>query len=194
MWRHFDEPAARSAAPESRPTQSLSGERRARAARRRHELLLIPRAAAVRIELLEIAALIRCSPDPDPNCIADLYTLLTSGCDSPLYNPGVPAEQLRATLDRARAMLTAPPVAPITSFSHQEPKGRPGPTGRSEGRRSGPVGSPLRTPAHIGRQPRDTSDAVGPNRGSGMSSHGTQHHARTLSGSVTRASPGATAV
>jgi hypothetical protein len=76
-----------------------------RARRRRHELLLISRAAAARTALLEVAALVRCSTDPSPECMAELHTLLTSGCDSPLYNPDVPAQQLVAILDRARATL-----------------------------------------------------------------------------------------
>jgi hypothetical protein len=135
MWRHFDAPAAPPDAPDSLPhpvTPHGPGARAAqrrrlqvadglcrvarhaapRARRRRHELLLISRAAAVRTTLLEVAALIRCSTDPDPECIADLHTLLTSGCDSPLLNPDVPAQQLRATLERARTTLATP-----TAFS-----------------------------------------------------------------------------
>jgi hypothetical protein len=131
MWRQFDETKQRLVTPESLPTHAPPRRRTARAMqrrrfrvanglcnvarraaprarRRRHELLLISRAAAVRTSLLEIAALVRCSADPDPNCIADLHTLLTSGCDSPLYNPDVPAEQLAATLSRARTTLADP--------------------------------------------------------------------------------------
>lgn len=96
-----------------------------RARRDRHELLLIPRAAAVRTALLEVATLVRCSTDPDGECIADLYRLLTSGCDSPLYNPDVPAEQLAATLDRARIALTAPPMGSVTSSFRRTSKRRP---------------------------------------------------------------------
>jgi hypothetical protein len=77
------------------------------ARRRRHELLLISRAAAVRPDLLEVAALVRWSTDPPPDSIVALHTLLTSGCDSPLYNPDVPAEDLAAALDRTRAALSA---------------------------------------------------------------------------------------
>jgi hypothetical protein len=127
MWRHFDEPRVLSAALESLRTQTRGARpsRRRRlqvadglcrvaryaapgARQRRHELLLISRAAAVRPALLEVAALVRCSTDPDPECIADLHTLLSSGCDSPLYNRTVPAEHLEATLDRACAALTHP--------------------------------------------------------------------------------------
>jgi hypothetical protein len=135
MWRDFDDPQLRLApaaslpieAPARTPVARVAQRRRLqvadglcrvarhaapRARRRRHELLLISRAAAVRTELLEAAALVRSSNDPDPECIADLHTLLTSGCDSPLYNPDVPAQQLQATLDRARTTLATP-----TAFS-----------------------------------------------------------------------------
>jgi hypothetical protein len=131
MWRHFDEPAA----PPSCSTESHLGwpgagaarrrrlqvadglcyvARRAapQARRRRHDLMLISRAAAARTALLEVAALVRCSTNPDPECIADLRTLLTSGCDSPLYNPDVPAAQLDETLDRARSMLSTQLTVP----------------------------------------------------------------------------------
>jgi hypothetical protein len=60
----------------------------------------------MRRELLEISALVRMSSGPDPGCLAELHALLTSGTDSPLFNPGVPAEQLAATLERARRGLT----------------------------------------------------------------------------------------
>jgi hypothetical protein len=128
MWRHSDEPPADLSAPrllraETRPVvRSARSARRRRmrvadglcyvarragpqARRRRHELLLVSRAAAVRAALLEVAALVRCSPDPDPDCIAELHNLLTNGCDSPLYNCDVPADQLGATLTRAREVL-----------------------------------------------------------------------------------------
>jgi hypothetical protein len=95
MWRHFDEPELRLPAPESRRTQSpprsraratqpaAAGGRRAvlrhaprrpTSAPRGREVLLISRAAAVRSALLEVAALVRCSADLDPECIADLHT------------------------------------------------------------------------------------------------------------------------
>jgi hypothetical protein len=125
MWRSLDELAGLLDAPSARPTESQprgrGAERRrlrvadglcsvarhaAPRARRRHdELLLIARAAAVRSELLEVAALVRWSPHPDPDCLAELHALLTNGCDSPLYNLDVPAEQLAATLHRARITL-----------------------------------------------------------------------------------------
>jgi hypothetical protein len=92
-----------------------------RARGRRHELLLVSRAAAVRPELLEVAALVRWAPDPDPECIAELHALLRSGCDSPLYNPDVPAEELEATLGRARATLGTP-----TALSQSTPTSQGG--------------------------------------------------------------------
>jgi len=135
MWRDFDGPAA--------PTTALGGARptgwgaRAarrrrrhvagglcyvarnaspRARRRRHEVLLVSRAAAVGIALLQVAALVRCTTNPDPECITERHRLLTSGCDSPLYNPEVPAGQLGATLDRARATL--PTSASVSDSAH----------------------------------------------------------------------------
>jgi hypothetical protein len=94
-----------------------------RARRRRHELLLIPRAAAARPLLLEVAALVRWSVDPDPDCIAELHTLLTSGCDSPLYNADMPAAKLGEALHRARAVLEAhlTPLDPTTSTPGRPP-------------------------------------------------------------------------
>jgi hypothetical protein len=71
----------------------------------RHDLLLHYRAAAVRTDLLEIAALLERAHDPDPACVAALHEMLASG-DSPLYHPGVPAAELRATLDEVRAGLS----------------------------------------------------------------------------------------
>ena len=76
--------------------------------RRRHDVLLRYRAAAVRTELLEIAAMLDRAHDPDPSCIAALSDLLRDG-SSPLYHPGVSATELRATLEYARAGLTTHP-------------------------------------------------------------------------------------
>lgn len=75
------------------------------AIRRRHDVLLHYRAAAVRTDLLEIAALLEHTPDPRPNCVAALRTLLTNGCDSPLYNADVHFSELEATLDNVRSGL-----------------------------------------------------------------------------------------
>ncbi len=76
------------------------------ARRRRFELLLCDRAAAVRSDLLEIAALLEVTADPDPACVADLHKLLTDGCASPLYNWDVHPSELRATLFYARDRLS----------------------------------------------------------------------------------------
>jgi hypothetical protein len=73
--------------------------------RRRHDVLLHYRAAAVRTELLEIAALLEHTHDPDPDCIAALRDLLANGCDSPLFNPDVHVSQLHGTLDYVRSGL-----------------------------------------------------------------------------------------
>jgi hypothetical protein len=76
------------------------------ARRRRSELMLVARAALVRSELLEIAVLVRQTTEPDSKCIAELHRLLTSGCDSPLYNLAVPVQALWQMLERARSTLS----------------------------------------------------------------------------------------
>jgi hypothetical protein len=73
--------------------------------RRRHDVLLHYRAAAVRTELLEIAALLERAHDPDPACVVALRELLANGCDSPLYNVAIPVAELHETLDRVRSGL-----------------------------------------------------------------------------------------
>jgi hypothetical protein len=72
---------------------------------RRREALLDYRAAAVRTELLEIAALIEHTRTPDPARVATLRTLLANGCDSPLYNPDIHISELHATLHHIRSGL-----------------------------------------------------------------------------------------
>jgi hypothetical protein len=66
--------------------------------------LLRYRAAAVRTELLEIAALLEQARDPDPTCVKEIHELLTNG-DSPLYHPGVHVSELYTTLDYIRSGL-----------------------------------------------------------------------------------------
>jgi hypothetical protein len=73
--------------------------------RRRHDVLLHYRAAAVRTDLLEIAALIERADSPDPDCVAALRNLLANG-DSPLYHARVHVSELYATLDYIRAGLS----------------------------------------------------------------------------------------
>jgi hypothetical protein len=72
--------------------------------RRRYDVLLHYRAAAVRTNLLEIAARIERADNPDPDCVAALRKLLANG-DSPLYHPGVHVSELHATLDYIRSGL-----------------------------------------------------------------------------------------
>jgi len=76
--------------------------------RRRREALLHYRAAAVRTELLEIAAMLERAHDPDPASVAALHELLANGCDSPLYNANIHISELHATLHGVRAGLARP--------------------------------------------------------------------------------------
>ena len=73
--------------------------------RRRRDLLLHYRAAAVRTDLLEIAALLEHAHNVVPACLEALRTLLADGVDSPLYNTTVPFSELEATLDYVRCGL-----------------------------------------------------------------------------------------
>jgi hypothetical protein len=74
--------------------------------RRRHDVLLHYRAAAVRSDLLEIAALLYHAHDPDPEAIVLLHGLLANHRgDSPLYNRHIPASELDETLARIRTAL-----------------------------------------------------------------------------------------
>jgi hypothetical protein len=72
---------------------------------RRRQALLHYRVAAVRTDLLEIAAMLERSDQPDPACVAELHRLLANGCDSPLYNPDIHVSELRATLHYVRVRL-----------------------------------------------------------------------------------------
>jgi hypothetical protein len=74
--------------------------------RRRHDALLHYRAAAVRTDLLEVAALLEHAQAPDPECITVLHNLLANHtADSPLYNPHTPFTELEAILDKVRTGL-----------------------------------------------------------------------------------------
>ena len=79
--------------------------------RRRREALLHYRAAAVRSDLLELAAMLERTHHPDPACMAALHALLANGCDSPLYNANIPVDELHTTIERVRAGLTSQPHA-----------------------------------------------------------------------------------
>ncbi|MGZ4168963.1 MAG: hypothetical protein ACXVE4_11365 [Solirubrobacteraceae bacterium] len=70
------------------------------------------RVGAVRAELLEVAALLEQAPRVDPDCIAELLRLLTSGCDSPLFNPEIHPSELKATLYFLRSRLADHPRDP----------------------------------------------------------------------------------
>jgi hypothetical protein len=72
--------------------------------RRRDDVLLHYRAAAVRTDLLEIAVLLEQAHDPDVGCVVAVRELLANG-ESPLYHPGVHVSELYRTLDSIRARL-----------------------------------------------------------------------------------------
>lgn len=72
--------------------------------RRRRDVLLHVRAAAVRTDLLEIAALLAQVDDPDPASVNAIRELLAGGA-GPLYNPTVQVSELSATLNDIRAGL-----------------------------------------------------------------------------------------
>ena len=72
--------------------------------RQPYDFLLRARAAAVRTELIEIAARLEQGQHPDPARVVAVRELLRDG-NSPLYHPGVPACELRATLDYVRSGL-----------------------------------------------------------------------------------------
>ncbi len=68
--------------------------------------VLPDRVAAVRAALLTLASTLEQNPDPDPTSVALIHELLTNAC-SPLYNPNLPADDLRRTLARAQAGIAA---------------------------------------------------------------------------------------
>jgi len=73
--------------------------------RRRRDVLLHYRAAAVRTDLFEIAAQLEHAYNADPICIEALHALLADGANSPLYNAKAPFAELEATLDYVRSGL-----------------------------------------------------------------------------------------
>ena len=94
---------------------------------RRRQTLLPHRAAAVRSELLEIAATLEHNHNPNPTTITELHQLLANGCDSPLYNPDIHISELRATVHYLRAgLLTHDPhndsTPPPTTTSETQNK------------------------------------------------------------------------
>jgi hypothetical protein len=74
---------------------------------RRRQPLLHYRVAAVRTELLEIAAALERAQNPAPASVETLRALLANGCDSPLYNPDIHVSELHATLHHVRAGFEA---------------------------------------------------------------------------------------
>jgi hypothetical protein len=64
-------------------------------------VLLRYRAAGVRTDLPEIAALLERAHGPSPESITQLHNLLANHtADSPLYNPHTPFTKLQAILDK----------------------------------------------------------------------------------------------
>ena len=72
---------------------------------RRRQTLLHHRVGAVRGELLEIAAVLERTQDPNPTSLTELHQLLANGCDSPLYNLDIHISELHATVHYLRAGL-----------------------------------------------------------------------------------------
>jgi hypothetical protein len=64
--------------------------------------VLPDRVAAVRPALLELADALERNTEPDPASVALVSELLRDGC-GPLYNPNVPADDLRRVITRAGA-------------------------------------------------------------------------------------------
>ena len=71
----------------------------------RREALLHYRVAAVRTELLQIAATLEHTHNPEPARMTALHHLLANGCDSPLYNADIHISELHATLHYIRSGL-----------------------------------------------------------------------------------------
>jgi hypothetical protein len=99
---------------------------------RRRQPLLHYRAAAVRTQLLEIAAALERAQNPDPADVATLRELLANGCHSPLYNADIHVSELHATLNHICVALGddgAPTPAAIqkTAVRHAPPVGETSP-------------------------------------------------------------------
>ena len=73
--------------------------------RRRRDVLLHYRAAAVRTDLFEIAALLEHAYNADPISVKALRGLLADGANSPLYNAKIPFAELESTLNYVRSGL-----------------------------------------------------------------------------------------
>jgi hypothetical protein len=66
--------------------------------------VLLDRVAAAQREMLDLAAELERSSDPNPEAVATVRELLRDGC-SPIYNPNVAAIELMTALGAARAAL-----------------------------------------------------------------------------------------
>ena len=86
---------------------------------RRRETLLHYRVAAVRTDLLEIAAMLERVHDPDPASVAALHDLLANGCDSPTLRRR--HTRLRATGDAGLVRSDSRQARP---GSHRSPEAR----------------------------------------------------------------------
>jgi hypothetical protein len=96
---------------------------------RRRGTLLHDRVAAVRTDLLEIAAMLECAQYPDPASVAALHDLLANGCDSSLHNSDIHISELHATLHYIRAGLppigARDPLAAHTRLTNRTPTRTP---------------------------------------------------------------------
>lgn len=72
---------------------------------RRFDVLLSGRAMAARTEIPEVAAALERTSEPNGPTLETVRRLLRDGCTSPLYNPPVAEQRLRAALDRIRVEL-----------------------------------------------------------------------------------------
>jgi hypothetical protein len=66
--------------------------------------VLLDRVAAAQREMLDLAAALERSSDPNPEAVAIVRELLRDGC-SPIYNPNVAATEPTTALGTARAPL-----------------------------------------------------------------------------------------
>jgi hypothetical protein len=88
-----------------RQTADVARAHKPGAFRRHREPLLQLRVAAVRADLLAIAALLEHTNHPDPARLSALHELLAAGPDSPLHNASIDVSELHAVLDYVRSGL-----------------------------------------------------------------------------------------
>jgi hypothetical protein len=114
---------------------------------RRRQTLLPHRAGAVRSELLQIAAALEHTANPNPASLTELHQLLANGCDSPLYNPDIHISELRATIHYLRAGL-------LTHDLHNDSTPPPTTTSAGADKRPAPQAAPSRPRNNASRPPR----------------------------------------